>query len=119
MGEFLSVVYLLKVCCLTLMRRIVVPFAIEDDVPLTDAEKEANKNFSTRRQPAEHIMALLKGHAMPSGMYRGGFGVLQASFRVIAHTTAYMLRNTERGAKIRIHSLRQQQDEQDWTPVEY
>ena len=67
MGEFLPVVYLLKVCCLTLMRSIVVPFAIEDDVPLTDAENEANKNFNTRRQPAEHIMALLKGHAVLSG----------------------------------------------------
>ena len=98
--------------------RIIVPFEVENDIPLTPAQKEANSNFSTRRQPAEHIMALVKNHQMLKGMYRGGFGVLQASYRVIVHTTAYMLRNTARGALIRIHALRGDQD-LDWNAQEH
>ena len=96
-----------------------VPFEIEDEEALTEAEREANHQFSTRRQPAEHIMAVIKNHAMLKGVYRGGFGVLQASFKVMAHTTAYMLRNTKRGAQIRIHALRSQPDPGDWNPADH
>jgi hypothetical protein len=43
---------------------------------------------------------------------------LDDSGRVIVHTTAYMLRNTARGALIRIHALRGDQD-LDWNAQEH
>jgi len=76
---------------------------------LSTEEEEENKELSARRQPAEHIMALIKNHAILGGCYRGEFPQIQAYYKVIVHTTAYMLRNTppgERGSLIRVKRLR-------------
>ena len=92
----------------------VVPYKATADTPLTEDQETVNKAYSQRRMPAEHIMALIKSHAILNGDFRGSFAMIQASWRVIVHTTAYMLRNTERGAQIRIHALR---PEEAWHPL--
>ena len=55
-------------------------------------------------------MALIKSHAILHGDFRGSFAMIQAAFKVIVHTTAYMLRNSERGAQIRIRVIRLKPD---------
>ena len=94
--------------------RFVVPYKATANHPLTEDQETVNKAYSQRRMPAEHIMALIKSHAILNGNFRGSFAMIQAAFKMIVHTTAYMLRNTERGARIRIHSLR---PEPEWHPL--
>ena len=87
--------------------RFVVPYKATEGHPLTEDQETVNKAYSQRRMPAEHIMALIKNHAILHGDYRGSFPLIQAAFKMIVHTTAYMLRNTARGSQIRIQALRE------------
>ena len=59
----------------------------------------------------EHANAVVKNHRILVGPYRGSFKVLQRSYKVIVHTTAYMLRNSDRGTGLRIRTLRAWDDE--------
>ena len=99
-----------------------VPYQQErNEPPLTRYEKQSNKSLSIRRMPVEHANAIVKNHKILSGFYRGSYEVVQCSYKVIVHTTAYMLRNSDRGAQLRIHALRPGDDDDsdsgsDWDP---
>ena len=84
-----------------------IPYKATEDHPLTEDQEIVNKAYSQRRMPAEHIMALIKNHGILHGDFRGSFALIQAAFKMIVHTTAYMLRNSDRGAQIRIQALRE------------
>ena len=52
---------------------------------LSGEEKRANKDISTRRGIVEHVIAVIKNHAVLNGRYRGSFATLQVAYKVIVH----------------------------------